>query len=304
MTTIVGVKRQVTLGELRIDGGTQPREALDTAITAEYEAAYRRGDDMPPVIVFHDGATHWLADGFHRYFAARAAGLDAIPADVHTGTVLDAIVFACGANEGHGLRRCDGDRRKAILTIHGNPELAARYNTQALIAEVCRCSQQFVSAVLGDITTSSNISDPAPAPRTSVVKTKRGTTFTRDSSKAGRKAAPKPPPDPEPDMAPGDRAILAARLAKEKRAAAKAKPSSDPCPEAKWARVSQELVLKNRAYKSEVVGLTALEKRASEQLMECLVGHLDSVAMARTATQRAWSDFWQRKQYLFGDGMK
>ena len=29
------------------------------------------GAEFPPLIVFFDGATYWLADGFHRYYGAQ-----------------------------------------------------------------------------------------------------------------------------------------------------------------------------------------------------------------------------------------
>jgi hypothetical protein len=40
---------------------------------------------LPPIILFFDGSKHWLADGFHRTYAAEAAGQTEILADVRKG---------------------------------------------------------------------------------------------------------------------------------------------------------------------------------------------------------------------------
>jgi hypothetical protein len=71
------------------------------------------------VIVFHDGAEHWLADGFHRWHAHKAAEKASIFADVRAGSLDDAKLFASGANGDHGLRRSNADKRLAVLMALG-----------------------------------------------------------------------------------------------------------------------------------------------------------------------------------------
>ena len=114
-------KQTLHLDQIRIDGGTQPRVAIDQGIVDEYAEQYSSGVDLNPVIVFHDGATYWLADGFHRYWANRKIKSDHIFAHVHQGTQRDAILYSVGANAEHGLRRTNGDKRKAVLTMLTNP---------------------------------------------------------------------------------------------------------------------------------------------------------------------------------------
>jgi hypothetical protein len=101
---------------IQIDGGTQMRASLDAATVQEYQDAMQPAGwgDFPPVICYYDGAQYWLADGFHRVaaFRAAAATLDQparIPADVRSGTRRDAILHAAGANASHGLRRATID---------------------------------------------------------------------------------------------------------------------------------------------------------------------------------------------------
>lgn len=64
----------IALTSIRTDGGTQPRARLNEDQVAEYVEAMESGATFPPLVVFHDGAAYWLADGFHRYHAATARG--------------------------------------------------------------------------------------------------------------------------------------------------------------------------------------------------------------------------------------
>ena len=68
------------LTNIRTDGNTQAREMLDQAVIDEYAEAFERGDMFPPIDVYFDGETHWLADGFHRIKAAAKIGQDTMPA--------------------------------------------------------------------------------------------------------------------------------------------------------------------------------------------------------------------------------
>jgi hypothetical protein len=52
-------------GQDLIDGGTPPRLKSSPAIILEYGEAMLSGTVFPPLEVFFDGETHWLADGFH-----------------------------------------------------------------------------------------------------------------------------------------------------------------------------------------------------------------------------------------------
>lgn len=105
------------LSQLRIDGGTQPRVAINEEVVADYAEHLREGVVLPPVVAFFDGVVYWLADGFHRYHAHRRVGREAIAADVHDGGLREAILYSVGANAEHGLRRTNDDKRKAVETM-------------------------------------------------------------------------------------------------------------------------------------------------------------------------------------------
>jgi hypothetical protein len=113
------------LSTIRIDGDTQVRVAIHQTTVDEYAELLESGKDLPPLTVFHDGAAYWLADGFHRYHAARKAGLLAVYCDVQKGTVAEARWAAVGANKAHGLRMSPADRKRAVeMALKLKPEMS------------------------------------------------------------------------------------------------------------------------------------------------------------------------------------
>jgi len=135
--------KKLNLNAIRIDGGTQSRVQIDMDAVADYAEAAKAGIEFPPVIVFHDGADHWLADGFHRFHAHKQAGKASIPADIRDGTVRDAILFSLGANCTHGLRRTNADKRKAVAAMLTDEEWTQWSDRK--IADACGVSNTFVS---------------------------------------------------------------------------------------------------------------------------------------------------------------
>lgn len=130
---------------IRIDGGTQARVELDQSIVAEYAEAYQAGAEFPAVTVFFDGTSRWLADGFHRFFAAKKAGKQKILENIIPGTQRDAVLFSLKANATHGLRRTNADKRKAIATLIADSEWATWSDRK--IADLCGVSVPLVGAV-------------------------------------------------------------------------------------------------------------------------------------------------------------
>ncbi len=115
------------MAALRVDGDTQPRAAIDPSVVAEYSEALEAGAEFPPVEVVCDGATYWLVDGFHRFYAHRRLKRTQIRALVTTGELQDARWKSLGANKTHGLRRTNADKAKAVrkaLKLH--PEFSDR----------------------------------------------------------------------------------------------------------------------------------------------------------------------------------
>lgn len=109
---------------VRIDGDTQPRTAINPGISQEYAEAMEAGVEFPPVTVVQDGASYWLVDGFHRFFAHRRLNRTQIRADVITGELAEARWLSVAANKSHGLRRTNEDKAKAVArALKLRPEL-------------------------------------------------------------------------------------------------------------------------------------------------------------------------------------
>lgn len=86
-----------------------------------------------------------MADGFYRVRAARQARLTKIKALVYEGSKRDALIYAVGANESHGLRRTPEDRRKSVVILLDDPEWCLW--TDAEIARICRVTAAMVARV-------------------------------------------------------------------------------------------------------------------------------------------------------------
>lgn len=95
----------------------QRANGISEEVVSDYREAIANGCELPPIHVFFDGSTYRLADGFHRHEAHLQEGVEQIQCYVHRGGESEAIVFACGANQGHGLRRTNADKRKAVKTL-------------------------------------------------------------------------------------------------------------------------------------------------------------------------------------------
>jgi hypothetical protein len=163
---------------IRADGGTQPREALDMHVVAEYAEAMRGGAVFPAVDVFFDGKDYWLADGFHRLQATQDAGLEEVHANVRAGTQRDALLFSLGANATHGLPRTNADKRRAVTTMLVDDEWQSLSDSE--IARRCHVSQPFVGKVREELTTQKVISEST---------VRRGSDgVTRDVANIGRKS--------------------------------------------------------------------------------------------------------------------
>jgi hypothetical protein len=190
----------VPLESVRINGGTQSRVELNQAVIAEYAETIRLGTDLPPVVMFFDGANFWLADGFHRYHAHRQAGAMEIAAHIHTGAQRDAILYSVGANAAHGLRRTNDDKRRAVMTILADKEWAT-WSDNA-IAKACHVSNHLVSDVRASLT----LNSPSEATDARTYTTKHGTVATMNTAKIGKvefDSTPAPAntePAAEPDL--------------------------------------------------------------------------------------------------------
>ena len=190
--------KRLNLNTIRIDGGTQPRERINMDVVQEYAEAIKAGVELPPVVVFFDGAERWLADGFHRWHAHKQADKASIAADERAGSLLDALLYAVGANDTHGLPRSNADKRRAIDMVLAQDAWATWPETK--IAEACRVSRTLVRSVMEE----RHLVEKQDSVRE---VTRGGKTYKQDTTKIGKsqktshlvEKQDSPPPAPAPE---------------------------------------------------------------------------------------------------------
>lgn len=153
---------KLSLGNIRRDGGTQPREALNQAAIDDYAEGFREGATFPPVVVFFDGTDYWLADGFHRCGGADLAELEEIEADVRQGTRRDAVLHSVGANVSHGLQRTTADKERAVRVLLDDAEWS-RWSDRK-IASACKVTHPFVAKIRRGATRAADGPESEPPP--------------------------------------------------------------------------------------------------------------------------------------------
>lgn len=167
---------------IRVDGGTQMRAELSQATIAEYAQAMQDGARLPPLIVYYDGESYWLGDGFHRLAAHRKTFTGAVECEVRSGTRRDAVLCAAGANAAHGLRRTNADKRRAVETLLRDEEWAAWSDRE--IARKCNVSADLV----GDLRKALTVGNDSERTYT----TKHGTPATMQTARIAHRPARRP----------------------------------------------------------------------------------------------------------------
>jgi hypothetical protein len=161
--------KTMKISRITLDPRIQSRVAISQGTVDEYKQAYMDGDKFPPSIVFSDGKTNWLADGWHRLKAQSGLGFLDVEVEVREGGLRDAIKFSLSANSRHGLNRTNADKRKAVLAALDDEEwreLSARE-----IASLCAVSHTFVNQIYQE--------------RTAIEARKNGVIATPDEDESG-----------------------------------------------------------------------------------------------------------------------
>jgi hypothetical protein len=147
--------KQLLLEKIRLDGDTQPRCKIDYSLVSDYAELFETGIIFPPIVIFYDGVDHWLADGFHRWHAARKANKEHIDCEVRQGSREDARWYSYSVNQAHGLRRSNEDKRKVVQAALIHPKGAKLSDNQ--IAEHCGVSHASVIKYRAELESSCQI---------------------------------------------------------------------------------------------------------------------------------------------------
>lgn len=142
---------RLPLDSVCVDKSIQSREKLNENVILEYTEAMKDGAKFPDIVVFYDGSVYWLADGFHRFEAARRLKVEDTGAEVKEGTKRDAILYSACANSKHGLRRTNADKRKAVSILIKDEDWCKWSDRD--IARKCGVSNTFVSELRSSLST-------------------------------------------------------------------------------------------------------------------------------------------------------
>ncbi len=169
------------LDAIQSDTRAQSRAEIDIVVVGEYADDMKAGAVFPPLVVFFDQATYWLAEGFHRYHAYQQAEITPVPVLVKAGGLREAILQSLGSNADHGKRRTNADKRRAVEMMLRDGE----WNNwpQAQIAKQCVVTPEYVSRLRKELSIDRSIDTPRTA-------TRNGTTYTINTGNIGRKAEP------------------------------------------------------------------------------------------------------------------
>ena len=154
VTATLATVRSIPLDVVADDPAIQQRAAhIDPELVEEYAEALASGVVFPPIIGFateDPPSKVWVADGFHRVAAARRADKVEVQVDLRTGDARAALLFACGVNAEHGMRRTVFDRRRAVGTLLRDPEWGQR--SDRWVADTAKVSPTFVGRIRAELT--------------------------------------------------------------------------------------------------------------------------------------------------------
>lgn len=150
-TRLIDECEMIACDNIEATAATQVRVRLSPDVIDEYAEDLKNGADMPPIVVFREAGSerNILADGFHRLRAAINVGWEQIGCTVYEGRMQEALQYALGANQEHGLRRTNADKRHAVEMALKDPEISQR--SQGEIAEICRVHRRTVIRIQNDI---------------------------------------------------------------------------------------------------------------------------------------------------------
>jgi hypothetical protein len=174
--------KELSLSRIIAHQEVQARVAMNEETIEEYAEAMRNGDNFPPVVLFtDDGAFYWLADGFHRYHAAKQiANKWSLQADIKDGGKREAILFAVAANASHGLRPSREDKRNSVLKLLKDEQWSQWSDRE--IARQCKVDHKTVARIRG------GLSGEIPQIENPIRKvTRSGKTYNQNTRNIGRR---------------------------------------------------------------------------------------------------------------------
>lgn len=183
-------ERKIATVDVALRERCQCRAALRDDVVDEYAELYRTKVALPPLDVFDVSGDLVLVDGFHRYAAARKAEIKWLRVHVvGKGTEDDAVEVALAANQAHGLKRTNADKRRAVELALVHPTVGKLSDRE--ISSRCGVGVDLVGEVRSQVSESDSC---APKRR----KGKDGKWYPAHPAKK-RESEPRPPSGPPPE---------------------------------------------------------------------------------------------------------
>lgn len=192
----MGKTKTLKLTDITVDMDIQPRaKGSSPAVVEEYAEAVKGAAEFPPLVVYQDGDTYWLSEGFTRVAAYHKAGIEKAVCEVREGDRRKAIINACGSNTTHGQRRTNADKRRAVeLVLKQYP----RWSDRA-VADAAAVSHTFVSEVRQVATVATSEPGQVATVATSNCENPEETAVSEPETRTGRDGKEYPVPTPEPE---------------------------------------------------------------------------------------------------------
>lgn len=156
-------EKAVAIEDLILDIGCQPRADLNPEAVEEYAELYKAGTGLPPVDVVVVDGDLVVIDGFHRIAGRVKAGEPFVRVQVLEASDLGrARWLAAAANQGHGVRRTNRDKRTAVeLALDSD---VGQEQSLQVIADHIGVSKAFVGKVRLERESSTVDDEPASEP--------------------------------------------------------------------------------------------------------------------------------------------
>ena len=145
------LKMDLAVDNILASAATQVRKKLNKDTITLYTEDLKNGARFPRMVVFAEdgGERYILADGFHRHHAYVNAEFEKCPVEVHQGGLHEALMYALQANDEHGLRRTNADKRNAVEIALKDPEISQLKVPD--IADICRVNERTVRRIRDDL---------------------------------------------------------------------------------------------------------------------------------------------------------
>ncbi len=145
------LEMDLAVDNILASAATQVRKKLNKDTIDQYTEDMQNGAIFPRMIVFAEagGDRYILADGFHRHHAYVNAEVEKCPVEVHEGGLHEALLYALQANDEHGLRRTNADKRNAVEIALKDPEISQLKVPD--IADICRVNERTVRRIRDDL---------------------------------------------------------------------------------------------------------------------------------------------------------